>query len=59
MHGACVWEDSEQHVAVAQDVSVKYSPLGVDRTWGIWGLYYNVPKPYSLYLRGTISREVW
>ena len=31
-----------------------YSPPSVDRPWGIWGSYYNVPKPYSIDLTGTI-----
>ena len=33
-----------------------YRPPEVDRIWGIWGTYYhNIPKPYSIYLRGTMS----
>ena len=28
----------------------------VDRIWGIWGSYFNIPKAiYSIYLRGTIT----
>ena len=31
-----------------------YSPLKVDRIWGIWDLSTIYPKPYSIYVRGTI-----
>ena len=40
-----------------------YSPPQVDRIWGIWGSCYNIrtEKPYSIYLRGTISKgsHIW
>ena len=32
-----------------------YSPPYLDRTWGTWGSYYNMPKPYFIYLRVTIT----
>ena len=31
-----------------------YSARYVDRIWGIWDLIMIYPKPYSIYLRGTI-----
>ena len=39
------------------------SPPSVDRTWDIWGSYYNIPKATaifyvlqgSIYLKGTIA----
>ena len=27
----------------------------VDREWGIWGSYCNIPKVLSIYLQGTIG----
>ena len=30
-------------------------PLEVDRIWGIWGLYYNVPKAIFYLLKGDYS----
>ena len=37
-----------------------YSPPQVDRIWGIWGSYDEIPEAifYLLKLRGTISTDV-
>ena len=32
-----------------------YSPPDVDRIWGKGGLIIIYPKPYSIYLRGTVG----
>ena len=32
-----------------------FNPPQVDRIWGIWDLIIIYPKPYSIYLRGTIE----
>ena len=32
-----------------------YSPPEVDRIWGIWGFYYNVPKAMFYLLKGDYS----
>ena len=32
--------------------------LGLD-ILGIWGSYYNYPKPYSIYTRGTIGHRAY
>ena len=29
-----------------------YSPPSVDRTWGIWGSYHNIPKAIFYLLKG-------
>ena len=29
-----------------------YSPPDVDRIWGIWGSYYNIPKAVFYLLKG-------
>ena len=32
-----------------------YSPPEVDRTWGIWGSYYNMPKAIFYLLKGDYT----
>ena len=40
-----------------------FCPPEVDRLWGIWGSYYNIPKAIFYLLKGTIGsrveRESW
>ena len=35
-----------------------YSPPSVDRIWGIWGSYYNIPKAIFYLLKGAIGFRV-
>ena len=39
-------------------LSQVYSPPSVDRIWGIWGSYYNIPKNIFALLRGDYTCRV-
>ena len=34
-----------------------YSPPKVDRIWGVWGPYYNIPKAIFYLLKGDYRME--
>ena len=36
--------------------SYMYSPPQVDRIWGIWGSYFNIPKAMFYLLKGDYMR---
>ena len=37
---------------------IKFSPPDVDRIWGTWGSYYNIPKAIFYLLKGDYKVSV-
>ena len=48
-------EECNMNFGLLQEDSLTHSLPEVDRIWGIWGPYCNIPKAiFYIYLRGTI-----
>ena len=53
-----VLEDDDQASGKMRGSFQTYSPPSVDRMWGIWGSYYNIPEAIFDLLKGVYNQGV-